>query len=216
MKHQIYVGFSIAVFSITLTHSCYKDPSILCIENQTTIDQQSLNTALIQCIKNPQIAMLEILLQKGANADSIDPETGIPAIMLAVTNHNVEKENDHIEIPKLLIHYKADTSVTDKKGRTLNDYLEEHKASPRLKALLGDTSLLTPLVLPKHQPISTNPAVPTLQRFTSAPSSSSKKDINTVQNFLQSSHGKSLSMVRPIINALKSSQSLPYLPTPQI
>lgn len=209
MKHNRYVIFTITLFLITLSNSCYQDYT----QNKplSPQDQESLNAALIQCLKEPQIAFLEMVLKRGADPNSSDKITGLPAIMLAVHNNTPNDENDYVEIPELLLKYKADIRVTDKEGGTLSDHLIKNNASPRLKALLNETTEPSYLALTAtHYSFDSiskvedfnktvhGTSIPKIQRFSSAP-------IEKTCHLPSSPRRSSLGSKTPILEELKKS-----------
>ena len=68
-------------------------------------------TALHHCVINDQLALAELLLERGANANARIPDSGVAPLIIAALDKNME-------MAFLLMHHGADSTLATRDGST--------------------------------------------------------------------------------------------------
>ena len=95
------------------------------LENYNTISKKTLSFGLLICCKNFKILsdhqdIVQVLLQKGANVNQPEIETGISPLMYAIFKNSYQ-------LAEILIDNKVNFDLKDKTGKTVLIYLLESK-----------------------------------------------------------------------------------------
>ncbi|MEO5350276.1 MAG: ankyrin repeat domain-containing protein, partial [Magnetococcus sp. YQC-3] len=85
-------------------------------------------TALLAAAEKGYTRIVQQLLDHGADINAVNNE-GISALMFAA-------RDNHLDTAKVLIERGIQTTITDKQGRTAQDYLRKNAADNGLNKLL--------------------------------------------------------------------------------